>query len=644
LIKLKLLPERNIDLATRNSSGSLENIARLRDKTSEFAIVQALLGRFARSGTGIAANLGPQRDLRAVMMLWPNVEHFIVRRNLASSGTIEDFLALDGRRVSLGRERSAIESNRVLLGNLGLNIDRDIDQAFLAFRASVAAFQRGEIDALSLPASTPVPAFTELLAQLGDDATILSWTEDQRRRADNGLGLWSPLTIPANTYVGQDEPIETIAQPNFLAVSADTDDDVVYAITKTVFENLPFLGRLHEPYRFLTPERAITGLPVPLHPGARRYFEEIGLDLDPVAIAADDYRLFGDGLETTAALRNTVNRGTVSLVTAEDGTSSRMADELLDVMGANADLRVLPIKGKGTAHNLADLLYLNGIDLGVLQLDALDFEKRRTLYPELGSRLRFISKWTDNEIHLLVRDDVLAISELRDQSVNFGPVGSGSEVTASLLFNRLRISVDQTSLSHARALDKLKSGDIAGMVYVAAKPLPLFRDVEVRDGLRLLSLPELAGSELYQPADLTVDDYPTLIFGKQIVKTWSVPSVLATYNWPSDSDRYGPIAGFVDRFLDHIGDLQSDAYHAKWGDIDPAFDFRGGWQRHPLVDEHLRQLRTAESSSGQGGPLKSADSVDAEALPAPPARAIETRLPRAMDGPAESNTRHRPVF
>ena len=157
LVKIKLLPHQQIDLATSNSSGSLENIARLRDGTSDFAIVQALLGHYARSGTGLAADLGPQNDLRAVMMLWPNVEHFIIRKDLAETGTIADFQSLRGQRVSLGRERSAIGSNRVLLGNLGIDIDRDVDQALLSFRPSVAAFRRGEIDGLSLPASTPVP-------------------------------------------------------------------------------------------------------------------------------------------------------------------------------------------------------------------------------------------------------------------------------------------------------------------------------------------------------------------------------------------------------------------------------------------------------------------------------------------------------
>ncbi len=641
LVKLKLLPEQRIDLATSNSTGSLENIARLRDGTSDFAIMQALLGRYARSGTGIAAPLGAQRDMRAVMMLWPNVEHFIVRKETVSSGTIADFLQLRGKRVSLGRERSAIESNRVLLGNLGLDVDRDLDQALLAFRASVAAFQRGEIDGLSLPASTPVPAFVDLMAELGPDAAILGWTEEQLRRADDGLGLWSPLTLPANTYAGQTEPIDTIAQPNFLAVRSDVDDDVVYAITKAVFENLGFLRRLHGPYQFLTPETAVTGLPVPLHPGALRYYEEVGLPLERTVIAENDYDLFGDDLTTPASIRQRVGGDVVSMIVAEDGTSDRLADDLLDVMTAAGRVRVLPIKGRGTAHNLADLLYLNGIDVGVLQADALAYERGRDLYPALETKLRYIAKWADAEIHLLVRDDILDIKDLRGQPVNFGPRGSGSEVTASLLFNRLRLPVDQTSFSHIQALAKLKAGDIAGMVHVAPKPAPLFGDVEVRDGLRFLPLPELDDTGHYMPADLTVDDYPTLVFGKQIVKTWSVPAILAAYDWPADNDRYGPITAFVESFLENLSELQKPPHHPKWQDIDPAFAL-DGWRRHPAVDDYLRQLRTAETATGRGGPL---DDVERR-NPIRPARKVDPDKspPESRSVPQPRSTSHRPVF
>ncbi len=608
LIKIKLLPTEQIDLTTSNSWGSLDNIARLADGTSDFGIVQSLLGHYGRSGDGIASDLGPQENLRAVTMLWPNVEHFVIRKGLATTGTIDDFLALEGQRVSLGRERSAIESNRVLLGNLGLDIDDDVDQALLSFRPSVTAFRNGEIDALSLPASTPVHAFTELMEQLGPEAVLLSWTEEQRRRADNGLGLWFPFTLPANTYEGQSEPFETIAQSNFLAVRADVDDDVVYAVTKTIFENLPFLSRLHAPFQFLTEENAVTGLPVPLHPGAKRYFDEIGIDTGEPVVAerGDDdsgFALFGDDLSSPSSIRQRVGQGLVKLITTEDGTSDLMVDDLLDVMTSDQDIRVLPIRGRGAGHNLADLLYLDGIDVAVLQADALERERERGIYPDLVDNIRTIAKWTDAEVHLLVRDDILDIGDLQDLPVNFGPSGSGSELTAALLFDQMDLTVEQRSDGHGLALKKLKAGKIAGMIYTAPKPAALFDSVEVRDGLRLLPLPSNGLSDMYRPADLSAEDYPSLVFGEKTVSTLAVPLVLATYNWPSSNVRYQSIKGFVDGLLDRLGDLQDDMHHEKWRETDPAFSL-AGWERHPVVEDYLSQLQAAtEEKTGRGGPL-----------------------------------------
>ena len=241
-----------------------------------------------------------------------------------------------------------------------------------------------------------------------------------------------------------------------------------------------------------------------------------------------------------------------------------------------------------------------------------------------------------------MRSDILDIKDLRDQPVSFGPKGSGSEVTASSLFNRLRLPVKQVSESHGQALAKLKAGEIAAMVYVAPKPATLFRDIQVRDGLRFLSLPDIGAANLYRPADLTVDDYPSLIFGEQTVNTLAVPLVLATYNWPTDHERYRPIAGFVDSFLGILSDLQGEQRHAKWQDVDPAFDFLD-WQRHPVVDVYLEQRRTAAEEAGQGGPLDQAETDlqgDVVNLPFDRGQAINGKRPTTH----LRTTRHRPIF
>ena len=79
--------------------------------------------------------------------------------------------------------------------------------------------------------------------------------------------------------------IRTIAQPNFLVVRADVDEDAVYRITKTIYENLPFLNAIHGATKAMAVEKAIAGLPIPLHPGAARYYREVGIKIPARLIA-----------------------------------------------------------------------------------------------------------------------------------------------------------------------------------------------------------------------------------------------------------------------------------------------------------------------------------------------------------------------
>ena len=129
------------------------------------------------------------------------------------------------------------------------------------------------------PAGPPTGALTKLFASNGDKFTLLSVSEEQLAKMDGGRNLWTPYTIAANTYPGQDKDVQTIAQPNFLAVNADVDDEHVYQLTKTMFENLGFLQAIHPATKAMDVNAALAGLPVPLHPGAAKYYEEVGLTI-----------------------------------------------------------------------------------------------------------------------------------------------------------------------------------------------------------------------------------------------------------------------------------------------------------------------------------------------------------------------------
>jgi TRAP transporter TAXI family solute receptor len=286
LTKVRLEPTAGIGMSAISSAGSGENVRLMREGEAQFAILQSLFGYYAATGTGPVQADGPQNNIRSIASLWPNVEHFIVSAADAKTGTFDDFLAMKGKRVNLGAQNSGtLGSNQLVLGNAGINIETDFTLVYSGFGPAAEQMQNGQVDAISINGGVPVGAITQLMAAAGDRVRILNFTPEQNAKADGGYNLWTPYLIPAGSYPGQTEDITTIAQQNFLAVNADVPEEHVYQITKTIFENLPFLSAIHPATSVMSLDNAIDGLPAPLHPGAARYFREAGLDIPARLIA-----------------------------------------------------------------------------------------------------------------------------------------------------------------------------------------------------------------------------------------------------------------------------------------------------------------------------------------------------------------------
>lgn len=279
LSKVKLAPKHHFSLSAISSAGSGENVKLLNENEAQFAILQGLYGAWAWSGEGPYEKSGRQEQLRSVSMLWQNVEHFIVRSDLAKTGTVTDLNNLDGKKFSIGKKNSGTEnSGRQIMK--GLKVDPDkFNLAYMGYGGSASALQNGTIDGMNTPAGVPVGAVTQAFAALGKDISILSFTDEQIKKANGNYNLWTKYEIPANTYPGLDKPITTIAQPNFLAVREDISEEDVYQLTKAIYENLPFLQGIHKATKAMAIEKAIAGLPVPLHPGAARYYKEMGIEI-----------------------------------------------------------------------------------------------------------------------------------------------------------------------------------------------------------------------------------------------------------------------------------------------------------------------------------------------------------------------------
>ena len=294
--------------------------------------------------------------------------------------------------------------------------------------------------------------------------------------------------------------------------------------------------------------------------------------------------------ESPSSYRERINRGTVTIISGGvAGTYIRVASDLANVLDDGDNLRVLPVIGKGSVQNIDDLLYLKGVDIGIVQSDVLEFIKREGTHPTIGQRVRYITKLYNEEFHLLAHQSISSVEELAGKQVNFGLERSGTYMTASIVFDKLGVSVEAVSFDQQLALEKVKSGEIAAMVYVAGKPTRLFKDIGPNESVRFLSLehtPSLL--ETYLPSNLTHDDYPQLVTNGSAVTTVAVGAVMAVYNWQPGRDRYAKVARFVEAFFTNFDEFRKPPRHAKWKEVNLAAVVPG-WTRYGPAEKLLSQ-------------------------------------------------------
>ena len=256
----------------------MENIKLLRDNQAQFALLQGIFGAWAWNGDGPIRN--PQTGLRSIAALWTNVEHFVLLNELLVDGTIMDLDTLDGQRFVIGARNSGAErSGDHILNSLGIDYRSKFNVAYMGYGATANAIQDGTVVGMNIPAGPPVSAITRAFAMVGEDISLLSFTDADLDAVNKEYALWQPWVIAAGTYPNQDKEVRSIAHPNVLVVRSDIPDEDVYQITKTIWENLAALHEIHKATREMKLELALTGVSAPLHPGAARYYREQGMEI-----------------------------------------------------------------------------------------------------------------------------------------------------------------------------------------------------------------------------------------------------------------------------------------------------------------------------------------------------------------------------
>jgi uncharacterized protein len=294
--------------------------------------------------------------------------------------------------------------------------------------------------------------------------------------------------------------------------------------------------------------------------------------------------IFGPGLQVARAAdieaqRDLVNGGVVGLISGGvTGTYVRIAADLANALDDGYELRVLPIIGKGSVRNIEDLLLLRGIDVAIVQSDVLDFYKRTELVPNIEGKIRYIAKLYNEEVHVLAKSQYGTIDDLAGKRVNFGTEGSGTFMTASIIFDDLGIEVDVQSDPEPIALEKLRAGEVDAVVFVGGKPVAFIAEVGRQEQLHVLAIPPERIKAAYVPSEMTADAYPNLIDSGDRVQTVAVSAVLAAYNWPAGHPRRQKVDRFIRSFSMNFSELLEPPFHPKWREIDLAAEVPG-WQR-----------------------------------------------------------------
>jgi len=286
------------------------------------------------------------------------------------------------------------------------------------------------------------------------------------------------------------------------------------------------------------------------------------------------------------------------------GTYMRFVDEMASALNDGDNLRILPVVSYGAASNLDDLLYLRGIDAAVTQSDVFEYFRTQRKTANLDSRAQYIIRLPIAELHILARNEVQSLEDLRGKKVNFGPAGTGASLTGTIIFQRLGINVDQVLIDQPTALQKLQSGQVDAIARVIPKPIDFFAKIPQNSGLHLVSIPfSKTFEDFYTLGEFTKQDYPSLLQGQDRVDTIAVPAVLAVFNFSraKNTERYVKVSRFIEYVFNRWDTFQHPPYHPKWRDINLAATVPG-WTRFSVAEDQLRKMQTAQRQQQQQEP------------------------------------------
>lgn len=258
-----------LDTSVQATGASVENINLLNGNKAELAIVMADAVAQAYEGSGAFEGKPTMQNLRGLTALYPNFVQ-VVTTERSGIKSIKD---LKGKRIGVGAANSGVELNaRLVLEAYGMSYD-DINQDYLSYSEAIDQIKNGMVDAAFVTSGVPNSTIIDL--SVTQDTVILPIEGEAIEYLKGKYPFFSTGVVPGGVY-SQEEDVNTATITNLLLINKSLSDDAAYLITKALFENLDSLYEAHSAARNISLEHVTEGMPVPLHPGAERYFKEVG--------------------------------------------------------------------------------------------------------------------------------------------------------------------------------------------------------------------------------------------------------------------------------------------------------------------------------------------------------------------------------
>ena len=301
------------------------------------------------------------------------------------------------------------------------------------------------------------------------------------------------------------------------------------------------------------------------------------------------------GISSEAQIRERLNAGTIGLAGGLlEGAPIRFATEIARVVNDGDAVHVLPIVTRGPTENVNDLLYLKGVDAAIINSDSL--EEYKSQVPQIQQRITYVLSLFPSELHIFVRPEIKSLQDLVGKKVNFNTQGTAAAYSGPLIFSRLGINVEKMFIPHPAALEQMRRGEIASVVFVTSKPVDAFVKGKWEGGFKFL--PVEYGSKFedyYLPSYLDSTDYPNLVAKGERIATIAVPTILAAYNWRPGSDRYRRVARFVEELYSGVDKLKTPGFDPKWKDVNLSTKVPG-LERFQAAQEWLDRASSGKQS------------------------------------------------